>query len=182
MIEDKSKFIVKDYDGVKTVFEKTCGYSNSGMKRVLNMVQFFFGLFKSAKAYKNQTKILDVIIASSLHPFTMITGTKLAKKYKIPCICEVRDFWPEVFFWGGRLKKTNLLGKLLLRGEKWIYEKCNSLVFLKEGDYTYIGEHKWDIENGEKIDLEKCNYVNNGVDIKTFDYNPANQKQYENEF
>ena len=182
MIEDKSGFIVKNYDGINAVFVKTCGYSNSGMKRVLNMVQFFFGLFKSAKAYKKQSKAPDVIVASSPHPFTMIAGIKLAKKYKVPCICEVRDFWPEVFFWGGRLKETSLLGKILLRGERWIYEKCNSLVFLKEGDYTYISEHKWDIDNGGKIPLSKCNYINNGVDIESFDSFLEEHKDMSNEF
>lgn len=182
MIEDKSRYIVKEYDGINTVFVKTCGYRNSGMKRVLNMVQFFFGLFKSAKKYAKQTSAPDVIIASSPHPFTMIAGIKLAKKYKVPCICEVRDFWPEVFFFGGRLKEKSLLGRMLLRVERWIYEKCNSLVFLKEGDYTYISEHKWDIENGGKIDLKKCNYVNNGVDIKNFDSNLISEKYGENEF
>lgn len=169
MINDKSKYIVKEYDGINTVYVKTCGYSNSGMKRILNMAQFFFGLFRSTKTYEKSTKAPDIILASSPHPFTMIAGIRLSKKYRVPCICEVRDFWPEVFFWGGRLKETSLLGKILLCGERWIYEKCNSLVFLKEGDYTYISDHKWDTANGGKIDLKKCNYVNNGVDIETFD-------------
>lgn len=169
MINDKSKYIVKEYDGINTVYVKTCGYSNSGMKRILNMAQFFFGLFRSTKTYEKSTKAPDIIVASSPHPFTMIAGIRLSKKYRVPCICEVRDFWPEVFFWGGRLKETSLLGKILLCGERWIYEKCNSLVFLKEGDYTYISDHKWDTANGGKIDLKKCNYVNNGVDIETFD-------------
>ncbi len=182
MIEDKSKYIVENYDGVNTVFVKTCGYSNSGMKRVVNMAEFYFGVIKSAKAYAKTNGKPDVIVASSPHPFTMMAGIKLAKKYKVPCICEVRDFWPEVFFFGGRLKETSLVGKILLRGERWIYEKCNSLVFLKEGDYTYISEHKWDIDNGGKIPLTKCNYINNGVDIETFDAQLAEQKDAENEF
>ena len=78
----------------------------------------------------------------------MLAGLKIARKYKIPCICEIRDFWPEVFFFGGKLKEKSLLGRLLLAGERYIYTKADALTFFKEGDHTYIQEKKWDIEHG----------------------------------
>ncbi len=168
MIDDKQKYKEEIYDDINAVFVKTCGYKNSGLKRVLNMFQFAYRLFGVSKNYVKNHEKPDVIIASSPHPFTMISGILIARKYKVPCICEVRDFWPEVFFLGGRLKEKSLIGKMLLIGERWIYEKCDSLVFLKEGDYTYILDHKWDKKNGGKIDMEKCHYVNNGVNIEEF--------------
>ena len=109
MIEDKSKYKVVTYDSVETVFIKTCGYENSGIKRIVNMLQFGLSLPKVAKEYAKKFGIPDVIIASSPHPFTMLAGLKIARKYKIPCICEIRDFWPEVFFFGGKLKEKSLL-------------------------------------------------------------------------
>lgn len=168
MIEDKSRMLVTDYDGVSAVFVRTLGYSSSGVKRIENMVQFYIGLFYAAKKYAKAHGKPDIIIASSPHPLTMMAGNSIAKKYGIPCICEVRDFWPEVFFTAGRLKETSLLGRFLLAREKAIYEKCNALLFLKEGDHEYLREHKWCLPDG-KIDMSKCFYVNNGVDIALFD-------------
>ncbi len=168
MICGKEKHIVKEYDRVKAVFVRTCGYENK-IKRVLNMVQFGARLkFVSEKFAKGHFKP-DIIVASSPHPLTMLAGLKIAKKMGVPCVCEVRDFWPEVFFLGGVISEKGLVGKLLLRYERKIYEKADSLVFLKEGDHTYITDHGWDIENGGGVDMSKCSYVNNGVDLQLFD-------------
>ena len=169
VIEDDSKYKIAKYNDVEAVFIKTCGYENSGIKRIVNMLEFGLRLPKIAKKYAKMTGKPDVIIASSPHPFTMLAGLKIAKKYKVPCICEVRDFWPEVFFFGGKLKEKSLVGRLLLAGERYIYKKADALTFLKEGDHTYIQEKGWDTEHGGKIDMNKCIYVNNGVDISLFD-------------
>lgn len=161
--------LVKNYDGVDAVYIKTRGYSNFKLDRVINMIQFGYRLLASAKWYAKNNWKPDVIVASSPHPFTMLAGLLVAKKFNIPCVCEVRDFWPEVFFLGGVVKEEGIIGKALLRGERFIYEKADKLVFLKEGDHTYITDHKWDIGHGGKIDMNKCYYVNNGVDINLFD-------------
>lgn len=169
IIKTKEKYIIKKYDDINTVFVRTCDYLNSGIKRVINMFQFGRRVFKVAKKYAKENGKPDVVIASSPHPFTMMAGIKIAKKFGIPCICEVRDFWPEVFFYGGKLKEKSFLGKILLCGERRIYQKANGIVFLKEGDHTYLTDHGWSIEQGGKIDMDKCIYVNNGVDIKLYD-------------
>ncbi|MBR2336973.1 MAG: glycosyltransferase family 4 protein [Clostridia bacterium] len=166
--DEKGLYIEKNYDGIDTVFVKTCGYG-SGVQRVKNMAQFYLRLKKVARAYLKTHDKPDVIIASSPHPLTMMAGLKIAKKLGVPCICEVRDFWPEVFFTGGKLKEKGLIGRILLAGEKSIYKRSDALVFLKEGDHTYIDEHKWGLEDGGPINKAKCFYINNGVDVKKFD-------------
>ncbi|MBP2664588.1 MAG: glycosyl transferase group 1 family protein, partial [Firmicutes bacterium] len=119
---------------------------------------------KYAKTYGKP----DVIIASSPHPLTMIAGIRMARKFKIPCICEVRDLWPEAIFAFGKLTEHSLLGKLLTAGEHWIYRNADALIFTKEGDTDYIKTHKWDTDNGGDIDLTKCHYINNGVNVEAF--------------
>ena len=162
------KYNLKQYDGVDAVFVKTCSYS-SKIKRVLNMFGFAWRLFGAAKWFSKNNWKPDVIVASSPHPFTMLAGLMIAKKMHIPCVCEVRDFWPEVFFLGGVVKEDSLIGKLLLRGERYIYEKADKLLFLKEGDHTYITDKKWDTQSGGKIPMTKCAYINNGVDVELFE-------------
>ncbi len=168
MIEGKEKVLLREYDGITSVFVRTCGYQNK-INRVMNMVQFGQRLFDTSKWFAGNHWKPDIIVASSPHPLTVLSALKIAKKLKIPCVCEVRDLWPEVFFLGGVVKETSLAGKLLLHNEKLMYEKADKLVFLKEGDHTYISDRRWDTANGGKVDMSKCEYINNGVDIRLFD-------------
>ena len=168
LIEDDSLYIEDDSSGIPFVFINTPGYAGSGKKRVVNMISYYRKLFKTTKEYEKNHAKPDIIIASSPHPLTMVAGIKIAKKYNIPCICEIRDFWPEVFFMGDKLKKDSLIGRILLKGEHWIYKNADGIIFLKEGDINYLSENKWDRPSGGDIDLEKCYYINNGVDIEKF--------------
>lgn len=168
LINDKRKYIINKDTNVNYIFIKTPSSKKGYLYRILNMFSFYKRLFSVTRKYKRIDGLPDVIIASSPHPLTMIAGIKIAKKLKIPCICEVRDFWPEVFFLGGLLKENGLLGKILLKGERWIYKKADLLIFLKEGDVDYIKEKKWDTEHGGDIDLKKCYYINNGVNCNDF--------------
>lgn len=169
IINDNRIADIKTYDGIKTIFIKTNSYKNSKIKRIINMFDFFKGLFPISRAYAKSNGKPDIIIASGPHTLTMIAGIIIAKIYKIPCICEIRDMWPEVFFLGGLLKENGIIGRILLKIEKTIYEKADRLVFLKEGDHTYITDHKWDTEHNGKVDMAKCAYINNGVDLKLYD-------------
>ena len=168
IIDDKTKYKKQTYEDVEAVFVKTCGYANSKVNRVVNMVQFSHRLFGACRWFAKQHWKPDIIVASSPHPLTMLSGIKIAKRLGIPCVCEVRDLWPEVFFYGKVIKEKGIIGRILLWGERYIYKKADKLVFLKEGDHTYLQERKWDTDNGGKIDISKCAYVNNGVDIEQF--------------
>lgn len=171
LIKDDSKYIINTKSPIPFVFIKTPSSFKGDFYRIKNMVSYFKGLFGVSKKYLKTNKKPDVIIASSPHPLTMVAGIMIAKKLDVPCICEVRDFWPEVFFFGGKLRKSSLTGRILIAGEKWIYKKADAIVFLKEGDVTYITDNKWDKDQGGPIDLDKCYYINNGVDLENFKNN-----------
>ena len=96
------------------------------------------------------------------------SNKKVAEKLAIPCICEVRDLWPEAIFTFGKLKEKSLLGRLLTAGEHWIYRKADAIIFTKEGDTDYLKQQRWDSGQGGDIYLGKCHYINNGVDIEAF--------------
>lgn len=156
---------IKDLDGIPFVFVKTVTSQGNGLGRVKNMGLFFKNLFPTAKAYAKAQGKPDVILASSVHPLTMVAGIQIAKKMKIPCICEIRDLWPEAIFQFGMSKEGSLLGRALIKGEHWIYQKANALIFTKEGDTDYLKERRWTTAQGGDIDLAKCHYINNGVDL-----------------
>ena len=177
----ESKY-VKQYDGnIPYVFVKTVPSIGNGIDRVKNILLFFFNLFPATKAYVKQNGKPDVIIASSVHPLTMVAGLLIAKRIKVPCICEIRDLWPEAIFSFGKSKPNSIFGRLMIAGEHWIYRKADALIFTKEGDTDYIKEKKWDTEQGGDVDLKKCYYINNGVNLQAFEKQIDNAKVDDND-
>lgn len=169
LIEDNRDFVKETHSDVDFIFINTPSSAKSTMARVKNMLAYYLRLFSATKKYSLETKEKpDIIYASSPHPLALIAGIKIAKRYKVPCIVEVRDLWPETIFAFGKAKENSLLGKLLISGEHWIYKKSDAIVFLKEGDTDYLKERKWLKNQGGSIDIKKCHYINNGVNIEAF--------------
>ncbi|MBN1774917.1 MAG: glycosyltransferase family 4 protein, partial [Clostridiales bacterium] len=164
-------YIRVEKNGIPFVFVKTPPYKGNGKSRVMNMLSFYSRLFSSTKKYAEEYGKPDVILASSVHPLTLVAGIKIAKKFGVPCICEVRDLWPESLIAYGSLKRHSLLARLLYRGEKWIYKRADEIVFTVEGGKDYIKEREWDVESGGPIKLEKVHHINNGVDLDTYEIN-----------
>lgn len=156
-------------DGVKYVFIDTVEYRDNGFDRIRSMTSFYRGVKRAMKATAHKGGRPDIIFASSVHPLTLVAGESVAKQWNIPCICEIRDLWPEQFFYAGVVSQKSLLAKLLIAGERRIYERADALVFLKPGEPSYITEHGWDVASGGTIDMSRVFYINNGVDISSFD-------------
>ncbi len=166
------KYTKKLINNIPFVFIYTPKYEGNNKKRIINMISFYRGLFTTAREYSKSCGKPDVIIASSVHPLTLVAGIKIAKKFGVPCICEIRDLWPESIVAYGLLKRNSMIAKLLYQGEKWIYKKANSIVMTWEGGSQYIIDQGWD----KQIDLNKVKYISNGVAIDSFD---KNSKEYE---
>jgi glycosyltransferase involved in cell wall biosynthesis len=167
----KKKHNTNIADKIPYVFIKAPAYKGSGIKRIFNMFSFYKNLFPVSKEYAKTNGKPDVILASSVHPLTLIAGIKIAKRFGVPCICEIRDLWPEGFVAVGLISKNNPIMKLLYTGEKWIYKKADKLIFTMEGGRDYIIEQGWDTDSGGPVDLNKVFHINNGVDLEAFDYN-----------
>ena len=154
------------------VYVKTKPYSGNGKQRILNMISFYFNLKKSLYEYSRLHGKPDIILASSVHPLTLIAGLKISKKFGIKCICEMRDLWPEaIVAYSKKIAKGDIIARLMYLGEKWIYKKADALIFTQEGGIDYIKSNKWDMEQGGPIDIKKCYHINNGVDLKAFEKN-----------
>lgn len=168
---DHQKYVTNTVNKIPFVFIKTPDYNDNGVQRIKNMFAFFKNLFPVAKDYAKKYGKPDVILASSVHPLTLVAGIKIARKFGVPCVCEVRDLWPETLVEYGSLGKNTLLAKLLYEGEKWIYKKADKLIFTMEGGKDYIIDKKWNKENGGPVDINKVYHINNGIDLEVFNYN-----------
>lgn len=161
--------------GVPFVFVKARTYTGNGKQRVLNMLDFYRSVKKAAREYAAKHRRPDIIYASSVHPLTLVAGIQLAKRFGVPCICEVRDLWPESLVeYSGRFTRNHPLIRLLYQGEKWIYKKADRLIFTMEGSPDYIRERGWE----KAVSLSKVYHINNGVDLAAFD---ANREAYKTE-
>ncbi len=176
--ETEDLWIEKKAEEINTpfVYIKTRIYKGNGKQRVLNMFDFYKNVKKAALEYSKKNGKPDVILASSVHPLTLIAGIQLAKKYKVKCVCEVRDLWPESFVAFNILKKKSVAMWLLYKFEKNIYKKADKIIFTMEGGKDYIIDKGWDIQNEGPIDLEKIYYINNGVDLELFN---SNKKKFQ---
>lgn len=172
---ENGKYSENVKNNIPFVFVKTPEYKGNGKSRILNMVSFYKNLFPIAKEYANKYGKPDVILASSVHPLTLVAGIRIAKRFGVPCICEVRDLWPESIVAYGSLKRNSVIAKILYLGEKWIYKNADKIIFTMEGGKDYISDRGWDIENGGPIDLGKVYHLNNGVDLESFN---DNKKSY----
>ena len=168
----KKKFkCMKTTINVPLVVVRVRSERTGGIHRVLNMIDYYRNVQVAANYYGKKYGKPDVIYAASVHPLTLIAGEKLAKKYKVPCVCEVRDLWPETMVLMNIWKKNSLVTKAMYVGEKWIYKNADALVFTMEGGKEYIKSRRWDESSGGPIKLSQVYHVNNGVDLKRFKEN-----------
>ena len=138
------------------------------------MLAFYWNIFPVSKEYAKTHGNPNIILASSVHPLTLVAGIKVARKFSVPCICEIRDLWPESIVEFGNLNKNSFIAKILYSGEKWIYKYADRLVFTMEGGKDYIVDRGWDKNSGGPVSIEKIVHINNGIDLNAFDANVVN--------
>lgn len=171
----KKYFIERNDNFISTIYLKTPNGNGNGLKRILNMVFFYINFCKNVKNMYTVLGKPSVVIASTPHLLSPLAGIFLKEKLHIPLITEVRDFWPEVFFLNGTINKNGLLGKILLKYEKWVYMQSDAIIFLKPNDTSYLTDQNW----LEEIELKKCFYINNGVNLEEFNFNIKNNNYFD---
>lgn len=155
-------------DGVKYVYLKTRDYDKNNIRRILGMLDYFWGLFRITKRFEKP----DLIISTSPHLLTPLAGIWISKRLNVPSIVDIVDLWPSSIIHYGGFSKHNPLIRLLFCLEKYIYIKANTLIFSFEGGSQYILDQRW----SSQVDLGKVFHINMGLDLPIFD---ENAKHYE---
>lgn len=116
LIETKERFVVREYDGLKYVHIKCSGYLGSGVKRILNLLQF-------QKRFKRVMKKFDKpdVIVADCNCVNYKGILSFAKKFKIPFVSEIRDLWPLSIVEYKNLSDKNPVIKYLYSQEKRMY-------------------------------------------------------------
>ena len=163
LIEDKSLFKETTVDGIRFVYVRTTTYKNNGLTRIQNMLDFYFHVLRTVGHFPKP----DILYASSPQILSLLAGVQVARRLRLPCVCEVRDLWPESIIEYNNTSRHNPVILALFALEHRIYKRADSIIFTMEGMYDYIRKKKW--EKG--VDERKCHYINNGVDLAEFEYN-----------
>lgn len=166
IIEDGSPYVEKSYGNIHFVHINTLQYGKSRVKRIFSAFQFRHKVAKLAHKFPKP----DVVI----HVPGFLLGYKianLAKKLGAKYITQVLDLYPESIVELGVMGRNNPIIKALRWYEKRMYIKADEHVFSQEGGKDYIISQGWDKAHGGSIDLNTVHYINNGVDLKDFEFN-----------
>ena len=157
LITDNSLYIEKEYEGLKYVHIACSNYKGSGLKRIVNMLQFQ-RRFKNVMAKFEKP---DVIVADC-NCINYRGLQKFAKKYGIAFVTEVRDLWPLSIVEYMGISDKNPVIKYLNGQEKRMYKNSDAIIFSMPGGGDYIKDKGWE----KQVSLDKVFNINNGIDVE----------------
>ena len=141
----QSPVVDEDADGVRFRWLRTLRYSRSASaRRALSWLDFELQLWKADVASLPRP---DVIIVSSLSLLTVLNGIRLARKFQVPWVFEVRDIWPLTLVEEGGYSRWHPLALLLGAIEKIGYRKADLVI----GTMPNLSEHATEVA-GRHID------------------------------
>ncbi len=147
-------------DGIQYVWLKTIPYQKNGFKRVWGMLQFRRRVIKVANKVVGQP---DVIFASSPHLFATDAAVRLAKRYQVPFVMEVRDIWPLSLIELG-LSRWHPFVLWLKKLERRSYRNADHIISV----IPYLDQYL--IEQGVRVPFS---YINHGVNLQYLDQRQA---------
>ena len=137
-------------------------YHGNGPARILNMMDYSRLMRKYEARFYQRFGVPDVVIGSSVHPFAWESAYRIAKKKKIPFICEIRDFWPlsfiEIYGWS-KFHPICLLFSLL---ERRAYKRADAIVTTMERGWQYLKQFSY-------VNPERVFWIPNGYHTKEID-------------
>ena len=159
-LKQKELFKIDEVNKVKVVWLKTFPYSGNGIKRGINMLSNIFRILQVEKKIQQKP---DIIIGPSVPIGTGWVAYKLADKYNIPFVYEVRDVWPIALVDDGGLSKKNPIYFIFRIIEKMLYKKASKILTTLKFIHQHVKESG---ANSNKIE-----WIPNGVDFSRFNKN-----------
>lgn len=157
-LHDNELWRVEMVDGIRVVWLKTHHYVGNGLGRGLNMLDNVRRVLQSSRTLCDHP---DIVIGPSVPLFTGWAAARLADRYRVPFIFEVRDVWPDALVDIGGLKKNSIAYRLFRYVEKRMYYKSVRI----SSTLPNLANHV--ISSGS--DPAKIVCIPNGVDLSPYD-------------
>lgn len=147
------------YDQVPFIFVNVPGYQGNSPARLKNMLSFSSRIL-CCRFFKRMVPP-DVVIGSSPHPLAAWAAQRMAGRWGVPFIFEVRDLWPQSLIDLGRISSRHPVVKLLAHIESYLYNRAAKIVALLPGAHQYI--------ESVGINANKIIWIPNGIDFSIYD-------------
>lgn len=144
-------------DGIHWIWVNTRAYKGNGKDRILGMIDYYRAMMKRYRSYPKP----DVIIGSAVHLLACVAAYKISRKLSIKFVSEIRDLWPETLIELGSLKRNGIVARMMFALEKYVYKRSDRIIVTAPGMADYISDRG--------IKKERIIYINNGVDVRTYD-------------
>lgn len=134
--------VVRMVDGIRFVWlASRFTYRANDQRRVLNMVEYAWRAWREGSCrVSGQIPTPDVIVGSSPHLLAPLAGLRLARRFRVPFVMEVRDLWPKTLVALGALSERNLITKMLRWLELHLYRSADSIVTLLPSASRHLDE------------------------------------------
>lgn len=162
-------------DHVHYVYLRTISYGkNRGGGRARSMVDFMRKVIKYESVISKKYGKPDVVTGCSVHPLAWISAYKIARKYKIRFIAEIRDFWPQWWIASGKMKRTHPMAVFFALIEKWAFKHADGIICSLEHGDDYICKEKGVPRSkvciiGQPMDCERFDKNKERLDLLTQD-------------
>lgn len=157
LLEDGEQTREELIDGIHWIWINTRAYHGNGKDRILGMVDYYRSVMNIYPEFPKP----DIVIGSAVHLLACVAGYKVSKKLNAEFISEIRDLWPETLIELGSLKRNSVIARILYALEKYVYKRSEKVIVTAPGMIDYIARRG--------IKKERIHYINNGVDIQTYD-------------
>lgn len=145
---------LEESDGVTFLWLKTGRYKGNGIGRIRNMLEYSWRVLRRSSTVDLPDP--NIVIGSSVHPLAALAGQKIAHRYRVPFVFEIRDLWPETLIQMGRVSRGGLAAIVLRRLERWLCDKAERIVVLLPRAHEYLKRYD--------ISAEKVVWIPNGAD------------------
>lgn len=144
-------------EGVPFLWLRTPPYPGNTLARMWNMAVFAGRVWTGDGVRQLQRP--DVILGSSPHLFGALAAERLARRYRVPFVLEVRDLWPQTLIDLGNLSPHHPVVRGLEWIERYLYRNATRIITLLPGAAGYM--------IGKGAERGKVVWIPNGVDLSS---------------
>lgn len=149
--------------GVRFRWLDTGAYRTNDRQRLRSMVSF---TARSIVAGLSIGRRPDIVIASSPHLLTGLSGVILARRFRVPLVFEVRDLWPSVLVDLGAIRAGSRVHRVLERLERACYGWADRILMVPPHGDRRVAE--------VGVDAAKCVHIPNATTFR-FDATPGTE-------
>jgi len=141
-------------DGVRFLWLRTPPYEGNSAQRLWNMMVFARKVLGLRAADLSGPP--DVILGSSPHLFAAWAAERLARRYRVPFVLEVRDLWPQSLVDLGSFSEGHPFIRWLEYIERGLYRRARHVITLLPGAKEHIAQ-----KGGHP---DRITWIPNGID------------------